>query len=55
MLAKGVKLGDFVTIALPNGIGFFEATIATWKLGATRRPMLPTPRSTTASFRFCSR
>ncbi len=35
----GVKPDDFVTIALPNGIEFFEACIATWKLGATPQPV----------------
>lgn len=35
----GVKENDFVTIALPNGIEFFEACIATWKLGATPQPV----------------
>jgi len=31
----GVGQDDFVTIALPNGIEFFKATLATWKVGAT--------------------
>ena len=31
----GVAPDSLVTIGLPNGIGFFEATIAAWKLGAT--------------------
>ncbi len=35
----GVKQNDFVTIALPNGIEFFAATFATWKLGATPQPV----------------
>jgi len=35
----GVGQDDFVTIALPNGIEFFLATIATWKLGATPQPV----------------
>ncbi len=35
----GVKAGDFVTIALPNGIEFIEAVFATWKLGATPQPV----------------
>jgi bile acid-coenzyme A ligase len=39
LLAKGVKLGDFVTIALPNGIGFVEACYACWKIGATPQPV----------------
>ncbi len=39
LLAKGVKFGDFVTIALPNGIGFVEACYAAWKIGATPQPV----------------
>ncbi|MDA1100140.1 MAG: AMP-binding protein [Proteobacteria bacterium] len=35
----GVKEGDFVTIALPNGVAFVEAVFATWKLGATPQPV----------------
>ncbi len=35
----GVEPDDFVTIALPNGIAFFEACFATWKLGATPQPV----------------
>jgi bile acid-coenzyme A ligase len=35
----GVRPDRFVTIALPNGIEFFEAAIATWKLGATPQPI----------------
>lgn len=35
----GVKQNDFVTIALPNGIEFFQACFATWKLGATPQPV----------------
>jgi bile acid-coenzyme A ligase len=38
-LSSKVKLGDFVTIALPNGIGFVEACYACWKLGATPQPV----------------
>lgn len=35
MLAKhGVGAGDFVTVALPNGVEFYETTFALWKLGA---------------------
>lgn len=35
MLAgQGVSQGDFVTIALPNGLEFYETVFATWKLGA---------------------
>ncbi len=35
----GVAKDDFVTIALPNGIEFFKATLATWKVGATPQPV----------------
>ncbi len=35
----GVIRDSFVTIGLPNGIGFLEATIAAWKLGATPQPI----------------
>jgi bile acid-coenzyme A ligase len=35
----GVRQDDFVTIALPNGIAFFEACFAAWKLGATPQPI----------------
>src|SRR5262245_53814513 len=35
----GVTQDSFVTIGLPNGIAFFEATIAAWKLGATPQPI----------------
>jgi bile acid-coenzyme A ligase len=35
-LAKaGVKFGDVVSIALPNGAGFIEAAFGLWKAGAT--------------------
>lgn len=37
--AVGVGEDDRVTIALPNGIAFFEAAIAVWKLGATVQPV----------------
>ena len=36
---RGVKPDTLVTIGLPNGIEFFTATVATWKLGATPQPM----------------
>jgi bile acid-coenzyme A ligase len=36
--AQGVKPDTFVTIALPNGIAFYEAVIAAWKVGATPQP-----------------
>jgi bile acid-coenzyme A ligase len=35
----GVRSGDMVTVALPNGLAFVEACIATWKLGATPQPV----------------
>ncbi len=35
----GVKQDDFVTIGLPNGVGFVEACFAAWKLGATPQPI----------------
>jgi bile acid-coenzyme A ligase len=35
----GVGQDDLVTIALPNGIEFYEACIAAWKLGATPQPV----------------
>ena len=37
--ALGVSQDDFVTIALPNGIEFFEACFAAWKAGATPQPV----------------
>ena len=43
---RGVGLGDYVTIAVPNSIEFLEATIACWKLGAVPQPLparLPDP------------
>ncbi len=36
---RGVGQGDLVTIALPNGVEFFEVCLATWKLGATPNPV----------------
>ncbi len=35
----GVQPGDRVCIALPNSFEFFEATLATWKLGAVPTPL----------------
>ena len=35
----GVGEGDFVTVALPNGIEFYEVCLAIWKLGATPQPV----------------
>jgi len=39
LLARGVKHGDLLTIALPNGIGFIEACYAAWKIGAVPQPV----------------
>ncbi|MBL1083477.1 AMP-binding protein [Streptomyces actinomycinicus] len=35
----GVMQGDFVTIALPNSVEFYLATVAVWKLGAIPQPV----------------
>ena len=35
----GVTPDTFVTIGLPNGVEFYEAVVATWKLGATPQPI----------------
>jgi len=43
---RGVKPADTVAILLPNGIEFFVAVFAVWKLGATPLPLsahLPAP------------
>jgi bile acid-coenzyme A ligase len=37
--ARGVRAGDLVTLGLPNGIEFFAACLATWRLGATPQPI----------------
>ncbi|HKZ05697.1 MAG TPA: AMP-binding protein [Methylomirabilota bacterium] len=37
--ARGVTRDSFVTIGLPNGPAFYEAMVATWKLGATPQPI----------------
>lgn len=34
LTAHGVGQGDFVTVALPNGLEFYETVFAIWKLGA---------------------
>ncbi|HTQ15424.1 MAG TPA: AMP-binding protein [Rhizomicrobium sp.] len=39
LLARGVCHGSFLTIALPNGIGFVEACFAAWKIGAIPQPV----------------
>ena len=35
----GIGQDDLVTIALPNGLEFYEAALAVWKLGATPQPV----------------
>ena len=35
LAALGVGEGDVVTLAVPNGLEFYETTFAVWKLGAT--------------------
>ena len=37
----GVREGDYVTIAIPNGIEWIQAAIACWKLGAVPQPLPP--------------
>jgi bile acid-coenzyme A ligase len=37
--AAGVKLGDLVTIGLPNSVDFVEACYGLWKVGATPQPI----------------
>ena len=37
--ALGVTKDSFVTIGLPNGVEFYEAVVAVWKLGATPQPI----------------
>jgi bile acid-coenzyme A ligase len=39
LAARGVVLGDMVTIALPNSIDWFVAVGAAWKLGAIPQPV----------------
>lgn len=36
---RGVRQGDYVTISLPNSIGWVQAVLATWKLGAVPQPL----------------
>ncbi|MCK1268912.1 AMP-binding protein [Bradyrhizobium sp. 49] len=35
----GVRVGDLVTVGLPNGVDFIEACWGIWKLGATPQPV----------------
>jgi bile acid-coenzyme A ligase len=39
LMLRGVRHGDFLTIALPNSIGFIEACYAAWKIGAIPQPV----------------
>jgi bile acid-coenzyme A ligase len=39
LAARGVGLGDMVTIALPNSVEWFVAFAAAWKLGAIPQPV----------------
>jgi bile acid-coenzyme A ligase len=36
---RGVSEGELVTLGLPNGIEFFTACLAIWKLGSTPQPI----------------
>jgi bile acid-coenzyme A ligase len=36
---RGVSAGDLVTVALPNCLEFYVASLAIWKLGATPQPV----------------
>jgi bile acid-coenzyme A ligase len=38
---NGVCPDDFVSIALPNGIAFYVAVLAAWKVGAIPQPLSP--------------
>jgi bile acid-coenzyme A ligase len=37
--ARGVGVGDYVTMVLPNSIEWIEAAVACWKLGAVPQPL----------------
>ena len=37
--SAGVREGDFVVVAHPNGVVFYQACLAAWKLGATVAPI----------------
>jgi bile acid-coenzyme A ligase len=39
LAARGVSVGDLITIGLPNGVDFVVACYAVWKLGATPQPV----------------
>jgi bile acid-coenzyme A ligase len=38
---RGVGVGDYVTVALPNSIEWIQAVVACWKLGAVPQPLSP--------------
>jgi bile acid-coenzyme A ligase len=37
--ARGVGVGDYVSIAMPNSIEFIQASLACWKIGAVPQPL----------------
>lgn len=37
--SRGVRVGDMVTIALPNSVDWFIAFVAAWRLGAVPQPI----------------
>jgi bile acid-coenzyme A ligase len=39
LISRGVRHGDFLTIALPNSIEFIELFYAAWKIGAIPQPV----------------
>ncbi|MEM9255351.1 MAG: AMP-binding protein [Pseudomonadota bacterium] len=39
LMSEGVVAGDFVTLALPNGVDYFCTCLALWKLGAVPNPV----------------
>ena len=39
LAARGVQLGDMVTIALPNSVDWFVAQHAVWRIGAIPQPV----------------
>ncbi|BCQ11019.1 AMP-dependent synthetase [Mycobacterium heckeshornense] len=38
---RGVGVGDYVTIVLPNSIEWIQAAVACWKIGAVPQPLSP--------------
>ncbi|HZU49372.1 MAG TPA: AMP-binding protein [Mycobacterium sp.] len=38
---RGVGVGDYVTIVLPNSVQWIQAAVACWKLGAVPQPLSP--------------